>query len=461
MTQRPSPMPRKSEHHSSENRFLPTLRARIRKLFHYWFVQYNPLYFVSALCVLFGMFLVSRGLEEMGWTPGQIILTAVIQAYEILLITGAAILFRSAGERRPGVILGLLEVFFLFDCTFQTEIVASMEGVGVALTIAWIAMMVLKLTALKWVFRLTFPIAILGIPVIAAIGLAGTPYILQSTMLSKSWTHLFATWLGFGLVYAVLLIRPTVASTVPLDDWGRTVLRRSAKSAFMIWTGYYFYHVITWFGMFNIGIIPAHLAPFILLFPFKYKTENSAWWCASLTFVLSLLQSNLMTVSPIAMITGIACGLQGRRLKQPRLYVGAVVLVHIGIWTIGWQMWPPPAQKWWLNLLTGAALLTMAWRMRLMSALIVVIIGVLPVLKKIIFTVFAFLKKVFLLLFSYIKVFILTIYAFFKAVFLKIYLLVKAFLPQGPLGWGILLLAVGFAALIIGVAINWRQRQRK
>jgi len=229
----------------------------------------------------------------------------------------------------------------------------------------------------------------------------------------------------------------------------------------MIWTGYYFYHVITWSGMFDIGIIPVHLAPFILLFPFKYKTEKSVWWCASLSFGLSLLQSNLITVSPIATITGIACGLQGRCLKQRRLYVGAVVLLHIGIWTIGWHMWPLPAQKWWLNLTTGAVLLTMAWRIRLMSALVVVIIGVLPVLKKIIFAVFAFLKKVFLLLFTYIKVFILTIYSFIKAVFLKIYFLIKAFLPQGPLGWGILLLAVGFAALIVGVAINWRQRQRK
>jgi len=88
--------------------------GRFRKLFHRWFVQYNPLYFVSALCVLLGMFLVSLGLGDLGWNLGQIILTAVIQVYEILLITGAAILFRLAGERRPAVILGLLEVFFLF-----------------------------------------------------------------------------------------------------------------------------------------------------------------------------------------------------------------------------------------------------------------------------------------------------------------------------------------------------------
>ena len=422
-----------------ENELPATVRNRILKLFHYWFVQYNPLYFVSALCVLFGMFLVSRGLGEMGWTLGQIILTAVIQAYEILLITGAAILFRAAGERRPGVILGLLEVFFLFDCTFQTEIIASLEGTGSVLTITWISLIALKLTALARIYQLKISPAVLTIPLLAAVGVAGAPHMLQSAVIAKNWTHLLATWLGFGLVYAVLFIRAKVASAVSLDNWGQTVLRRSIKSAFMIWTGFYFYHVITWFGLFDIGPIPAHLAPFILLFPFLYKTEKSVWWCASLSFALTLLQPDLITVSPVALMTGIASGLQAQRLGQRRLYVGAVVLIHIAIWTIGWRMWPPPPQKWWLNLSTGAVLLTMAWRMQLTSALVVAILGLLPVLKKIIFAILSFLKTIFLSIYSFLK----------------------AFLPQGPLGWGILLLVVGFAALIIGVAINWSQRQRK
>ncbi len=54
--------------------------------------QHIPPYFFSALCVLFGMFLVSQGLREMEWKQGQIILTVVIQCYEILLIAGAALL---------------------------------------------------------------------------------------------------------------------------------------------------------------------------------------------------------------------------------------------------------------------------------------------------------------------------------------------------------------------------------
>ena len=35
---------------------------------YYWFVQYNPFFFFSALCVLIGMYLVTTGLSD--WYTG-------------------------------------------------------------------------------------------------------------------------------------------------------------------------------------------------------------------------------------------------------------------------------------------------------------------------------------------------------------------------------------------------------
>jgi hypothetical protein len=64
----------------------------INHLFYKWFVKYNPLYFISALCFVFGVFLVSRGMHKIYWIDGQIILTAVIESYEILLLAGSFIL---------------------------------------------------------------------------------------------------------------------------------------------------------------------------------------------------------------------------------------------------------------------------------------------------------------------------------------------------------------------------------
>ncbi len=48
------------------------LDQELRDLVHRWFVRYNPLYFFSAASMLLGVYLVSRGLDEIGWRPGKL-----------------------------------------------------------------------------------------------------------------------------------------------------------------------------------------------------------------------------------------------------------------------------------------------------------------------------------------------------------------------------------------------------
>ena len=84
-------------------------------VFYEWFVRYNPLYFVSAACFVIGVFLVSQGMHNINFIDGQIILTAVIESYEILLLTGSFILFRMVSQARPAVILAIMNIFFLVD----------------------------------------------------------------------------------------------------------------------------------------------------------------------------------------------------------------------------------------------------------------------------------------------------------------------------------------------------------
>ena len=63
------------------------------ELIHYWFVQYNPLFVFSALCVLGGVYFLALELDSNAvagtnrdWSLGQVFLFAVIQLYELLLI---------------------------------------------------------------------------------------------------------------------------------------------------------------------------------------------------------------------------------------------------------------------------------------------------------------------------------------------------------------------------------------
>src|SRR5258705_236124 len=90
----------------------------LNKLLRYWFVQFNPLYFVSAFCVLYGVFLVARNIDTLeAGSPdrAQLLLFGVLQAYEALVIFGAYFLVNQARVVRPAVLLCLLEAVFLFD----------------------------------------------------------------------------------------------------------------------------------------------------------------------------------------------------------------------------------------------------------------------------------------------------------------------------------------------------------
>ena len=155
------------------------LNNTFRNKFHYWFVQYNPFYFFSALSVLFGVYLVSLGLKDIGWNEGQLALTGIMQVYEILFIIGAAFLFRVARQSRPAVMLALMEVFFLFDCTLRNETIVSFGRIGQISSVIWILLVPVKLLLLALIFRLRKVLATITGATIAAAGMAVTPHLFE------------------------------------------------------------------------------------------------------------------------------------------------------------------------------------------------------------------------------------------------------------------------------------------
>jgi len=97
---------------------------RLQQLLHRWFVEYNPAYFASALCLLAGIFLISDGMGGAEERSGEIWLFGIVQLYELLLIGGAAFLYRVLHQRRPAVVLAIVEMVYLLDPTMQTEVAA-------------------------------------------------------------------------------------------------------------------------------------------------------------------------------------------------------------------------------------------------------------------------------------------------------------------------------------------------
>ncbi len=395
------------------NRYRSTeLPDWLQKKLHYWFVRYNPLYFFSALCVLYGMFLISRGLAEMGWREGQLLLTGVSQLYEILLIAGAGLLFRVAGQPRPAVILGLIEVFFLFDCTFRTEMMTTLGGFGVIATVAWVYLVAIKLNVLVWVFRLKVSAATIVIPILAAVGLAGVPYALELHKVDKILIHLGAVWYGVVLMALVKYLRPKVDCAMPLDQWGQTVLRRSKKTALAMWTGFYAFHLLSWKDVFDIPFTLAHAAPLLLLV-ICFLLEKEVWaWVGGLAIILLTAQVP-SAITPTAFVVGMVYGLQARQRMRPRFYLGTAVYIYLALWAVGWKGGPLPEPKLWLILSTALILIVMGWYWRLASAIPATILVMLPG--------------------------------------------AGIVLPQGSLQWGVFAIVIGFATLVVGIAANWTQ----
>jgi hypothetical protein len=388
------------------------LHEQFHHIVYRWFVRYNPLYFFSALCVLVGIYLVSQGLNVIEWTSGQLLLTRVVQVYEVLLIAGAALLFRGAKQYRPAVILGIMEVVFLFDCTFRTEVATTLEHSERTVAIAWGIMVVLKLIALAWAFRLKLSATAFVVPVLAAIGIASFPQLFQEHDAIKGTIHLIATWCGIALTVFAYWKRPTILCKLSLDEWGQTVLRRASKAIWLIWVGFYFLHLLIWLNMFEIPVTILHLVSLLLLIPLLSKHE---WWVwAGSVNALAIALVNPSTVSLTALAVALVLGWKAWRTQQKRLYVGTILALYIAVWTIGWQQWPLPEFNLWLSLVSAAMLILMAWRLQLPVALLPMLAGVYPIMK--------FLRSL------------------------------------SGLGWGIILLTIGFIALIVGVAINWSQR---
>ena len=384
----------------------------INQLLYVWFVKYNPLYFISALCFVFGVLLVSRGMHKIDWIDGQIILTAVIESYEIALLAGSFILYRKISQYRPAIILALLNIIYLFDCTFQTEHISTLGYLGGFSTVIWLLLFIVKLKMLVWIFRLKLPVIGFIIPVLAAIGIAGTPYLLDYTNLDKSTIHLMITWYGVVLAVLVLWFRPRATSKDPLDPQGKVILLRISNAAWFIWGGLYLYHIISWIRLWDIVIPLANVAPVFIILPFITEEEGFTWAGCIVAIIFAVSMPSLFWVT--ALLAGMVFYLKGWQNHQPRLYVGAILALHFALSSIGGEGYSFTDPPLLLAVSTGFGLLAIGWIYRLISALVVVLLGV---------------------------------FAFWN--------------PRGPQGvfeWGSLLIGIAFATLIGGIILNWKLR---
>lgn len=383
---------------------------------HRWFIQYNPLYFFSALCMLGGVFLVSPGfeVEDSIWQFWETVLTMVIEVYQIVLIIGAELLFRRIKLYRPSAILGLLAVIFLFDVTFQTEVMGTFDGSGLFVTGNWMLLAVVKVIALRWAFQLIIPWRVLIVPLLAVAAIAIFPHLFTRTNYDHDTLHLLAVWWGTGLAAYIFYQRPVIRCKAQLTEREQKILQKITNTAWLIWGGFYLYHLGFWVDAFSISFNhpSLYLIPGLLAFALLSKNEKQVWACCAGSLFIVFFQLKLL--SPAAFLICFVFGMQAWRLKQPRLYIGAVLAGCLAVQTIGWSAWPLPEPDYAALLIAAAALIVIAYHFRLPLALAPLVVGFYPIGASV--------------------------------------------STLGVKGWGLLLIAMAFVTLISGVAVNWFQK---
>jgi hypothetical protein len=360
-------------------------------LLHRWFVQYNPLYFASALFVLLGVFLLTR--DPLDWARGQLGLAALIQLYELALIGAAAFLFNLPGQRRPAVILGIVALGFLFDVTFRTEALASVGHELLAASVLCGALFGVKLWLVARALRVRLPF-LHG----AAWTLGGVMLALGPQLIRNDRVLIAASWLGIALIAIAVWSRPVLRMRVALDHWGHIVAGRMTAIAPLFWALLYWTHVLAWCGIYDLALTPLCLAPAVVLVPFIVRGEWQTWIAAAIAMAV-------MWSSPAAFaLLAAGLALKAHQHGLPRLYIAAVMAAYMA-----GPKWIAPAL--WISLATVGVLVLLAWRFRLRSALAAALIFAVPAL--------------------------------------------VPWLPAKAGQWGALLVAAGFVALGAGVALNW------
>lgn len=416
------------------------------RLWHRWFVEHNPLYLFSAALVLSGMWLLSREAAEHGSAVGFLGVAAVAEVYSFALIGAAALLVRR-GVLRPAVMLGLIAACYQGDLTLHVETCAFLGGAGIVASIVWLALFVGKLHALAAALRLRLSCSAFFVPTLGAIGLAALPHAFREVdVVARS--QLVAIW-AFAVGAAALYTCRRVESRLELDVRGR----RALHATWLIWAFVALGHFTYWVAEFQVAAT-AVLPAAALLSTRLARRELAVWSVAAATLAAvavlvphSLALTALMAAVTLALralrwpyVGGDAAPpeLDAHPYRQPpaappdparsvayalaprparlRLLLGTASCTHLALWTPGFHggVWPDHSIPLDLALLVLCAVV--AFRVRRPIA----IAPVVPV-------------------------------ALHYAIGLG---LVGA--PTGTLEWGLVLLAIGFAALAAAVVQSVR-----
>jgi hypothetical protein len=406
----------------------PGTAHSLRGLLRHFFVEFNPLYFVSAFCVLYGVFLVARNIEGLGLKTieaQQFLLFGVIQAYEVLVIAGAAFLAHRVRATRPAVLLGLLECVLLFDCTFRLESAAVEDAFGHLLMVLWVLLTAAKIWGLARALGLSLPRAQFAALTGIAAGMAGSIAWLSSAGANKPLALQAAAWFGAVVLLVLEARRPVLDSRLARNPRQQESAALCIRAGYRILAGFYFYHLCAYLSVsadaaVNGVAVPALAGTLLLLYALLRDSQKDSW-------LFGLSTAGIACFNPAAlpwalMLVGALWIYRVCRGGHSNLAIGAALAFYAVGLIVAWhseqELFPTlPGPLDWQNVFLAVGLLFIAVRLHNPAA-------------------WALLAG------------LLGYSAYSHADWQRL-------VPRSELGRGMLLLGTGFAALLAGVAVNW------
>lgn len=277
----------------------------LRRLFHRWFIQYNPLYLLSAVLVLYGLYSIEGAFADQRSITGHLVVLGVTELYSVALILGGAMLVR-IGLRRPAVFVALLAVVYQADPAFGTQSFALFGRIGALWSFVWLAMFVAKLHALGWALELEVSRSAKATASFAAAGLAAIPHLARHVD-ARGLGMIVGLWL-FGLFAMGAWTSRAITSKRTLDGWGRTVLRRALLATWTIW------------GALAIG--------YALFWTNNYHLDRATFVPIAMLLATRFLRRELSVFVAVAGTLGLVAAVAPRVLSMAAISSAIVLVLH-------------------------------------------------------------------------------------------------------------------------------------
>jgi hypothetical protein len=228
-------------------------------------IDHNPCFLPSALLMFLGCYLLNSAMDVRAADIGKaLLLLATINVYEAALIAlGLALIPKSAGRGRDGVLLLFVELLFLADGAFLVaQLVQATQAWGwlIALTVA--ALAIIKVAVIQNALRIPVRGRTLGFLTLQVLLIYGLPVILSHTQVAGelSARAMYACWWAVGLLPVFYDLLATHETLPQLSGRKQFVRRSTIIVPWLLLVA----HVAFFHYVYRAEFVAADLAPILL-----------------------------------------------------------------------------------------------------------------------------------------------------------------------------------------------------